>query len=238
MARALANLLPYGQRRLKIALEALSVRNEAERSATWFASFSRREREALFSPDFLAQVDAAHPARVLAQYLEKVRDRSPLKRMLYADLKIWLPDNLLLRGDHMTMAASLEERVPFLDHELVELAARIPGRMLTRGFRTKSLLKRALRPYLPTESVRRRKVGFAVPIGEWFRKSLRSLVADLVLAPEARGRGYFNTKSTEQFVREHFDGVRDRQKQLWALVNFELWCRSKSRQPSTITSSP
>jgi len=226
VTRTLAQWLPYRQRRASLALEALSIRDEAERSATWFASFSRAEREALFAPDFLAQVDPAHPARVFAGYLERVRDRSPLKRMLYADLKVWLPDNLLLRGDQMTMAASIEERVPFLDHKLVELAARIPGRVLTRAFRTKALLKRALEPCLPPEILRRRKVGFAVPVGPWFRGSLKSLVADLVLSPEARARGYFNAANMEGFVREHFDGVRDRQKQLWALVNFELWCRS------------
>ncbi len=226
MTRTLARWLPYRQRRAKLALEALSIRDEAERSATWFASFSREEREALFSRDFLAQVDTAHPARVFEQYLEKVRDRSPLKRMLYADLKIWLPDNLLLRGDLMTMAASIEERVPFLDHKLVELAARVPTRLLTRGFRTKVLLKQALRPYLPPETMNRRKVGFAVPVGEWFRKPLKSLVADLVLSSDARTSGYFNPSNMERFVREHFDGARDRQKQLWALVNFELWRRT------------
>jgi asparagine synthase (glutamine-hydrolysing) len=227
VTRAIVRWLPYRQRRARLALETLSIRDEAERSVTWFASFAREEREALFAPEFLQQVDVAHPARIFEGYLEKVRDRSPLKRMLYADLKIWLPDNLLLRGDQMTMAASIEERLPFLDHELVELAARIPSRMLTRGFKTKVLLRQALRPYLPPETLRRRKVGFTVPIGPWFRTSLKSLVADLVLAPEARARGYFNQKAVERFVREHFDGVRDRQKQLWALVNFELWCRSR-----------
>jgi asparagine synthase (glutamine-hydrolysing) len=227
VTQAIARWLPYRQRRAKLALEALSIRNEAERSATWFASFSREEREALFSRDLLAQVDVANPARVFEHYLEKARDRSPLKRMLYADLKIWLPDNLLLRGDQMTMAASLEERVPFLDHKLVELAARIPGRLLARGFRTKLLLRRALRKYLPAEILQRRKIGFTVPVGLWFRKELKSLVADLVLSPEARARGYFEPAAMEQFVREHFDGVRDRQKQLWTMVNFELWCRTK-----------
>ena len=224
--RRLSEWLPYRQRRVKLALEALSIRNEAERSATWFASFSRAERQDLFSPDFLARIDPAHPARVFASYLEKARQRSPLKRMLYADLKIWLPDNLLLRGDHMTMAASIEERVPFLDHKLVELAARLPTSLLTKGFRTKVLLKQALRPYLSPEALRRRKVGFTVPVGDWFRNSLKSLVGDLLLSPEARSRDYFQAASVERFVREHFEGVRDRQKQLWALVNFELWART------------
>jgi asparagine synthase (glutamine-hydrolysing) len=225
VTRTLVRWLPYRQRRAKIALETLSIRDEAERSATWFASFSREERENLFAPEFLAQVDPAHPAQVFASYLEKQQKRTPLKRMLYADLKVWLPDNLLLRGDLMTMAASLEERVPFLDHKLVEFAARIPTKLLTKRFRTKALLKRALEQFLPPEVIYRRKVGFAVPVGEWFRKPLKSFVADLVLSPEALARGYFNPASTETFLREHFDGIRDRQKQLWALVNFELWCR-------------
>lgn len=228
IVRAMVRWLPYRQRRVKLALEALSISNEAERSATWFASFSRQEREALFSPDFLAQVDVAHPARIFQETLEKVRGRSPLKRMLYADLKIWLPDNLLLRGDQMTMAASLEERVPFLDHKLVELAARIPSRLLTRGFQTKVLLRRALKPYLSPETLRRRKVGFTVPVGRWFRKELKSLVGDLVLSPGSATRNYFNKAGTERFVREHFNGVQDRQKQLWALVNFELWSRDRA----------
>jgi asparagine synthase (glutamine-hydrolysing) len=229
ITRAIVRWLPYSQRRARIAVEALSIGDEAERSATWFSSFSRQEREELFSPEFLAKVDVAHPARVLQSYLEKARNRSPVKRMLYADLKVWLPDNLLLRGDQMTMAASIEERVPFLDHELVEFAARIPGRILTRGFRTKVLLKQALRPYLPESTLRRRKVGFAVPVGPWFRGPLKSLVADLILSPDARSRGYFNKPKMKQFVCEHFDGVRDRQKQLWALLNFELWCRQQAR---------
>jgi asparagine synthase (glutamine-hydrolysing) len=233
LTRSLAGLLPYSGRRLRLAIETLSIRDEAERSATWFASFNSEERQALFAPGFLAAVDPGHPARVLAGYLERARERSPnaapVKRLLYADLKLWLPDNLLLRGDQMTMAASIEERVPFLDHELVELAARIPGSLLARGFRTKALLKSALKPYLDPEILGRRKVGFKVPVGEWFRKSLRPMIADLLLSPEALARGYFDRRAIEQFVREHLDGVRDRQKQLWALLNFELWQRQLNR---------
>jgi asparagine synthase (glutamine-hydrolysing) len=228
-----ARWLSYRQRRARIALETLSIRDEAERLASWFASFSRQERAALFAPDFLQQVDVAHPARVFAQHLEKVPHRSDLKRLLYADLKVWLPDNLLLRGDQMTMAASIEERVPFLDHKLVELVARVPGRLLAGAFRTKLLLKRALRSRLPAEILRRPKMGFMAPLGPWFRKPLKSFVSDLLLSSGAQAHQYFDRANMERFVREHLDGIRDRQKQLWALVNFELWLGNIQR--STVT---
>ena len=223
---ALARQLPYGARRMQLAMDTLALRDPAERAASWFASFSRLEREALFSRKFLDQVDADHPAKIFREVLEKDPARSSLKRMIYADIKIWLPDNLLLRGDHMTMAASLEERVPLLDHRLVELAARIPSRMLVRRFRTKAFYRRMLRGQLPREILQRPKVGFTVPVGKWFRTALRPMVEDLLLSPQARTREYFNAANVERFVREHLEGVRDRQKQLWALLNFELWQRN------------
>jgi len=221
--RTLSRSMPFGQHRAQTALEKLSIRDEAARFATWFASFSGSELSSLFALEFLKQVDTSHPARVFADILEKVRDRSPLKRMLYADLKVWLPDNLLLRGDQMTMAASLEERVPFLDHKLVELAASIPDRLLVRGFRTKVLLKKALASHLPAGILHRRKVGFTVPVGPWFRGPLKSFVSDLLLSSNSAAHDYFNRAHVERIVRDHIHGVRNYQKHLWALVNFDLW---------------
>ncbi len=223
LARRVARWLPYSQRRAQTALESLSIHEEAARAANWFASFSREEQAALFSRDFLAQVDPHHPAKVLADYFRRHPDGSRLKRLLYADLKVWLPDNLLLRGDHMTMAASIEERLPLLDHQVVELAGRIPDRFLVRGFQPKAFMRRMFRGRLLPETLRRRKVGFTVPVGLWFQDALKPMIRDLLLSPRFKTRGYFNTASVESFVQEHLSGVRDRQKQLWALLNFELW---------------
>ncbi len=223
--RAIESLLPYNQHRARTALRALSIQNEAERSAVWFASFSRKESQELFTREFLAQVDPDHPAEVLAQTLQKDSGRSCLKRMLYADLKIWLPDNLLLRGDHMTMAASIEERVPFLDHKLVELAASIPDRLLASLLHTKLFYRRMLHGHLPSEILHRKKVGFTVPVGLWFKEPLKPMVADLLLSSPASGASYFNAANVRRIVDEHLSGTRDRRKQLWALVNFELWRR-------------
>ncbi|MGH9325254.1 MAG: asparagine synthase (glutamine-hydrolyzing) [Terriglobia bacterium] len=229
LARRAARLLPFSQRRLQVALETLSISDENERYASWFASFTRAECKGLFNREFLAEVDVEQPAKVFRECLRKAGHRSPLKRMLYADLKIWLPDNLLLRGDAMTMAASIEERVPFLDHKLVELASRIPERLLLRGFETKAFLRRALQDYLPAEILKRRKVGFTVPIGPWFRGPLKEFVGDLLLSPRSFVRNYFEGPVIERFVDEHLRGTRDRQKQLWALVSFELWERQQGR---------
>ena len=225
LTRTVAGWLPYRQRRARLAIEALSTRDDAERAAAWFASFLPHERCEVFSRDFLAEVDIHHPAKVLREVLEKDPSRSSLKRMLYADLKIWLPDNLLLRGDQMTMAASIEERVPFLDHKLVELAAGVPDRLLIRGFKSKAFFRYMLEGELPPEILCRRKVGFAVPVGPWFRGALKPMVGDLVLSSRALSRGYFNKANVERFANEHIKGLRDRRKELWALLNFELWQR-------------
>lgn len=226
LVSALSRHLPYGARRAQLALETTALRDPGERAMAWFASFSRLERRALFSREFLARIDPDHPAQVFREALGKAPARSRLKRLLYADLKIWLPDNLLLRGDHMTMAASLEERVPLLDHRLVELAFRIPDRMLLRCFQPKRFYRRMLRGQIPREVLRRPKVGFTVPVDKWFRTALRPMVEDLILSPQARARDYFDAAEVERFVREHLEGVRDRRKQIWALLNFELWQRN------------
>ena len=216
--------LPYRQRRARIALETLSLRDRAERYATWFASFSRPEREAS-SRRIPGAIEPDHPAQVFETYLAKDAPAHAAETMLYADLKIWLPDNLLLRGDLMTMAASIEERVPFLDHKLVEFAARLPTPLLTRGLRTKVLLKQAFEQFLP----RRFSTGAKwVSPCRWASGSenpQRCCRRTWCSRPRRCARGYFNAANMERFVREHFDGVRDRQKQLWALLNFELWCR-------------
>ena len=107
LLRLLARLLPFRQRRLKLALEAFAAPNRAERAVAWFAAFNGDERRRLFSREFLEQVDPAGPARVLGAYLERSRHLLPVRRLLYADLKVWLPDNLLLRGYHLTMSACL-----------------------------------------------------------------------------------------------------------------------------------
>ena len=147
-----------------------------------------------------------------------------LDRLLYTDLKTYLVE-LLMKQDQMSMAASIESRVPFLDHELVEFAARLPARMKLRGFRTKWILREAVRPLLPESILSRRKMGFPVPVDRWLRSSFYPLVEELVLSPRALARGLFRPSALQSLAREHRTGAKNHGMRLWLLINLELWHR-------------
>lgn len=122
------------------------------------------------------------------------------------------------------MAASIESRVPFLDHKLVEYTARLPRRMKLRGLTTKYILRRAMRGLLPEEIISRSKMGFPVPVGAWFRGAFSYVVDEYVLSERALSRGLFEEKFVRQLVARHTAG-ENHSERLWALVNFEMWSR-------------
>ena len=145
--------------------------------------------------------------------------------MLYLDTKIWLPDNLLMKGDKMTMAASLEGRIPLLDYQLIEYAASIPSDIKIRPFQAKYLLKRAYADFLPRSILTRKKMGFNVPTGTWFREGQRNLITRLLLSERARERGYLNNEFVARLLRDHMEGKTNYQAQLFSLASLELWFR-------------
>ncbi len=149
--------------------------------------------------------------------------RSALQRMLYFDQSSWLPDNLLERGDRITMANSIEARMPFMDTELAALAARLPDRWRIRGFTQKYVLRRAMGDILPKEILRRPKVGFRVPVGEWFRGPMRDFVRDHLTGPGALAGELFKRREVEVVLAEHEDGRQNHERLLWTLVNLELF---------------
>jgi asparagine synthase (glutamine-hydrolysing) len=161
----------------------------------------------------------------LAHYFDKCRDRDGLNRIIYVDLKTSLPDDLLLLTDKMTMAASLECRAPFIDHELVELASHIPSSLKVHGFSMKYLLKKAVEPWLPKEILRRKKRGFGAPMGAWLRDDLSSLVRDTLSESQVRKRGLLDWPIIEDTIKRHDERRSDETDSLLALVNLELWCR-------------
>jgi asparagine synthase (glutamine-hydrolysing) len=162
----------------------------------------------------------------LARYFAKCRGSDSLNQIIYVDLKTSLPDDLLLLTDKMTMAASIECRAPFVDHELVELASRIPSRLKVRGFSMKYLLKKAVEPWLPKEILQRKKRGFGAPMGAWLRDDLSSLVRDTLSESQVKKRGLLNSQVIEDRIRSHNAHQSDETDSLLALVNLELWCRT------------
>jgi asparagine synthase (glutamine-hydrolysing) len=144
--------------------------------------------------------------------------------MSHADLKTYLVE-LLMKQDQMSMAASVESRVPFLDHALVEHVVAMPARFKLRGRRTKAVLREAVRDLVPGEILRRPKMGFPVPVGRWLRGPFWPLVEEFVLGPRALARGLFDPPALHRLADEHHRGTRAHGDRLWLLVNLEIWQR-------------
>jgi asparagine synthase (glutamine-hydrolysing) len=156
----------------------------------------------------------------------RLKHASSLKRMSYVDLKSWLPDDLLIKADKMTMAASVELRVPFLDHKLIEFCLSLPDDLRLKGDVGKYLLKRVALKWLPEKIIYRKKQGFPVPISLWFREKLYDRVAGVLLDPRTLARGYFNPEYVRNILARHKAGHGDYSRRLLSLVILETWHRT------------
>jgi asparagine synthase (glutamine-hydrolysing) len=211
--------------RHRIALHALSEADECERIVAWFPLFDDPAKRRLLRPEVAAELPGDEAQEGLVAAFGRRRPPDPLSRMLYHDTTLWLPDLLLARGDKMSMAASLELRVPLLDHQVVEFAAGLPSRLKVRRLARKVLLRQVARDLLPAQILARPKEGFPLPVAAWLRGEARPLMTDL-LAPEAvRRRGFFDPGEVARLVDAHLSGHRDHARELWGLVVVELWFR-------------
>jgi asparagine synthase (glutamine-hydrolysing) len=217
----MARALPFRLRRIQLALQTAAQRDRLERHAAWFGAFGPEARGALLT-GALRSAGPVHGYSDLA-----IKDKvfpSAVEEMLYLDTRHWLPANLLLRGDRMTMAHSLELRCPFLDYRLVEFAAgRIQLGDKIRGLTGKAILRDLAGPMLPPQTLGRRKWGFKVPLDEWFRGPLLGALREVLLSPRAAARGYFDTEKVRQLIDTHAAGRVNLEKQLWILFQLELW---------------
>ena len=190
-----------------------------------FAAINLAGQQALLSSRF-AGAAATHVYGASRQYFDAPNGRSTLlDRLLYTDLKTYLVE-LLMKQDQMSMAASIESRVPFLDHKLVEFAAALPGRLKLRGFTTKWILREAVRSLLPAEILSRPKMGFPVPFGLWMRGGWNDVARDVLLDPRSRQRGIADPRAVEQLLAAHHSGTADGADAIWSLLNLELWYRT------------
>jgi len=190
-----------------------------------FAVFPRQMQDELLTDSVKDRLNLVNPYAAITRYLDLPRSASVLQRLLYADLKTYLHE-LLMKQDQMSMAASIESRVPFLDHKLVEFSVALPDQMKLHRWTTKYVLREAMKGILPQAILNRPKMGFPVPIGRWFRSVWRPMVEDLVLGERATARGLFRRAFLERLMQEHMTGARDHTERIWALTNFEIWQRT------------
>lgn len=215
----LAAALPYRFRRFKTAMAAMGLPDQRQRYPRWFGALDASGRGRLCEiGEGLAEVGADLP-------FEAGRGCSALRRILFFDQTSWLPDNLLERGDRMTMAASLEARMPFMDVDLAHYCAALPDRYRLRRLTTKWVLRQAMARMLPAQILARPKIGFRVPVSDWFRGPMRDYLSDHLLGSDSRTAAYYRRPELEAAVRDHVDGRHNNEKLLWSLLSLELFHR-------------
>ncbi|MGH9769790.1 MAG: asparagine synthase (glutamine-hydrolyzing) [Blastocatellia bacterium] len=236
-ARALGRIIPDSinpKSRVRQARRFLAVasRPMAERYPRWLKMFQDEAKPRLYSPEFSGLLNG-HAGESLNSLFaggsrglrESDLPPDPVDAAMAIDVVSYLPYDLLVKVDITSMANSLEARSPFLDHEVMEFAARLPVEIKFRGRRLKHLLKRAFADLLPPENVNRRKMGFGVPVGQWFRGPLRELLQDALLSQQSLARGYFREPEVRRLIEEHLERRADHSFPLWNLLMLELWHR-------------
>lgn len=224
--QAAAGRLPVSTRNWSLDFRIKRFLGRAEdppeqRNVLWVGSFSPEEKADLYGPAMQGRTATFEP---LAPLLRPGLDLT--NRLLFADLHLYLADDLLTKVDRASMAVSLEARVPFLDHQVVELMARVPPELKLRGMTTKHLLKQATRHLLPADIRLRPKKGFGIPVADWLKGPLRPWLEDLVRPEEVARDGLFRPEGVRRLVDEHMAGRADHRKLLWTLAQFLQWRRA------------
>jgi asparagine synthase (glutamine-hydrolysing) len=192
------------------------------RHARWRLFVGEEMRRRLFTPEALEAMDTPAGAHIL-DLRSQAAERNLVDQGLYVDFKSYLSDNCLVKVDRMSMACSLEARVPFLDHELIELAFRLPAELKVRRGRTKPLLKRLAARHVPAECVYRPKEGFSIPLKDWLRQELRPVLEGLLEPRNLAGEGIFQVGTVETLKREHLEHRANHSHIIWALMVFQDW---------------
>ncbi|MGE5095829.1 MAG: asparagine synthase (glutamine-hydrolyzing) [Betaproteobacteria bacterium] len=215
----LTQSLPYSFRRAKTAITNLNIEDWHERYARWFGALNYKEREKLTILRANGEPFDGRPP------FDAEPGTTTLRRILYFDQTSWLPDNLLERGDRMTMAASIESRVPFLDHHLAKYVSALPDHYRVNGFTTKWILRQAGQSLIPDKILNRPKVGFRVPVNKWFQGPMKEYLLDHLRGPSSKTRQYYDAQVLDRMVDDHVEGRQNHEKLLWALLNLEIWHR-------------
>jgi asparagine synthase (glutamine-hydrolysing) len=223
--------------RAKTTFQALA-RDPLEAYYRGVSILQDESRRRLFLPSFQARLGGYSAIEVLRKFWREAPCQDPLSRVQYVDMKTYLPGDILTKVDRASMAHSLEVRVPFLDHKLVEWVSGLPPDLRLRDGQGKYLLKRAMAPYLPHDLLHRRKMGFAVPLTRWFRGPLREVVRREVLGEEMADAGILDREYARRLVDEHQSGARDHSAALWTLLAFAAGLRNLSSTATGVAGAP
>jgi asparagine synthase (glutamine-hydrolysing) len=189
----------------------------------WMIYFTEDEKAALYSRMMSEKLHGADSYESIKPYFENNKGIDRLSRDLYLDTKLYLVDDILTKVDRMSMANSLEARVPLLDHGFVEFVASIPSALKIRKGTRKYIFKRAMRDKVPRMILEREKQGFSIPMKNWLKKELRELMEDVLSKERLKRNDYFDYQYVEKLKKNHLEGKRDHWHKLWALICFEMW---------------
>ncbi|HDZ77177.1 MAG TPA: asparagine synthetase B, partial [Candidatus Omnitrophica bacterium] len=209
-------------RKVKRLFNAINL-PKGERYLRWIGMLNEPLKRELYSDDFLRSVSAESPLEFINPFLNNDNNLLLTDALLYTDTMTYLPNDLLVKVDIASMANSLEARSPFLDHKLMEFTARLPANYKLRMFSKKHILKKAVKGFIPRQILNRKKMGFGVPVGRWFRNELKGLLKDTLLSDKSLSRGYFKPDGVKLMVKQHVDQQKDYTFSLWTLLMLELW---------------
>jgi asparagine synthase (glutamine-hydrolysing) len=227
--RQAVGLLPASERKragrvrsLKRFLQAASL-PPVERYLSWVSTFGPEAKQEFYTDEFRHETEGRDAERWLAPWFVRANGAGVVDAAQLADTMTYLPNDLLVKVDIASMAVSLEARSPFLDHHVIEFAATLPENLKLRGLTTKYILKQTLKKLLPSENLKRSKMGFGVPVGHWFRGQMQGFLRENLLSEKFGRRGLIRPEGVRRMVELHTRGERDYTHQLWTLLMLELW---------------
>jgi asparagine synthase (glutamine-hydrolysing) len=193
----------------------------------WMMFLNSAEKDSLYRSDLRATLNDHLTAEYFGGYFEKANRFDNLAQQQYVDIKTYLADDILTKVDRMSMAVSIEARVPLLDYRIVEFALNLPPHMKLNGSRTKSILRNAVKGLVPDLVLEKPKQGFSIPMKHWLRTSLRSMMLDLLSKDSLNKHGYFEHQVVSKWIQEHLEGRANHSHRLWSLIVFEMWRRNE-----------
>ncbi len=198
-------------------------KSEVERYFSWMCAIQPEMKAEFYTDDFKAKLNGNNTSSFLQRYFDKAENLGTIDKLLFVDQQTYLPNDLLPKVDIASMAVSLEARSPFLDHKIIEFAASLPENLKMNKLTPKYLLKKVAAKLVPSEVIYRKKMGFGVPLGNWFRGEMKNFVQEVLLSEKCLKRGILKPELYQKLVGEHINGEFDHAPKLWTLLMLELW---------------